>query len=279
MSIPVLKQTYDETRRLAVAGSVVASGDFRLKKLVPALEKAGKKAPVFAKVADAANRVIESNEKTSAKALLDLAMLVNAILYTQGETGAKGKLTPIETTELCRPKTQASARVLKPLQEALTTTGSGRFEIIRDAHRRGAFGDLRLIKPALAALDDTYSEISDYVATRVLPIYGRAIVPELKAKFDPKGRLGHARRLTLMHRLDPEGTRGLVQRTLEEGSKEVKIAAIGCLGDSPDDIPFLLEQAKARARDVRQAAFNGARSAVILPTRSRRCAIRLKPPI
>ena len=39
MSIPALKQVYDETRRLAIAGSVVASGDFRLKKLVPALEK------------------------------------------------------------------------------------------------------------------------------------------------------------------------------------------------------------------------------------------------
>ena len=37
MSIAVLTQVYDEIRRLAVAGSVVASGDFRLKKLVPAL--------------------------------------------------------------------------------------------------------------------------------------------------------------------------------------------------------------------------------------------------
>ena len=33
MSIPVLTQVYDEVRRLAIAGSVVAPGDFRLKKL------------------------------------------------------------------------------------------------------------------------------------------------------------------------------------------------------------------------------------------------------
>src|SRR4051812_5347674 len=126
MSIPVLIQTYDEVRRLAIAGSVVAPGDFRLKKLVPQLEQAGQKAPVFAKVAEGVSRLVESNEKTSAAALLELATLVNSILYTQGEAGIAGELTPIKTVDLGTLKTQASARVLKPLQEALTTTGSGR---------------------------------------------------------------------------------------------------------------------------------------------------------
>src|SRR5215218_8888197 len=100
MSIPVLIQVYDETRRLAIAGSVVAPGDFRLKKLIPPLEKAGEKAPVFAKVAGSANKLVESDEKGSAEALLELSTLVNAVLYTQGETGAAGEFTAIETTDL-----------------------------------------------------------------------------------------------------------------------------------------------------------------------------------
>ncbi len=255
MSIPVLFQTYDEVRRLAIAGSVVAPGDFRLQKLLPQLEQAGQKAPVFAKVGEAVKRLVESNEKTSAAALLELTALVNAILYTQGETGTAGDLAPLKTVEFGRLKTQASARMLKPLQEALTTTGSGRLELIRDAHERGAFHDLRLIAPALAALDDTYAEIGDLVADKILPLYGQAIVPELQAKFDPKGRGGQVRRLLLMHRLDPEGARPFVQRSLDEGSAEVRVAAIGCLGDSPDDLPFLLEQVKAKAKDVRTAAL------------------------
>ena len=45
MSLAILTQVYDETRRLAVAGSVAAAGDFRLKKLVAPLEQAGAKAP------------------------------------------------------------------------------------------------------------------------------------------------------------------------------------------------------------------------------------------
>jgi hypothetical protein len=145
--------------------------------------------------------------------------------------------------------------VLKPLLEALTTTGSGRLEVIRDAHERGAFRDLRLIGPALAALDDTYPEIGDLIAEKILPLYGPALLPELQAKFDPKGRAGHVRRLRLMHQLDPAGTRELVKRALDEGSKEVRIAAIECLGDSPEDLPFLLEQVKSKAKDVRTAAL------------------------
>ncbi|MCI0740809.1 MAG: HEAT repeat domain-containing protein [Gemmataceae bacterium] len=255
MSIAVLTQVYDEMRRLAIAGSVVASGDFRLKKLIPALEQAGAKAPVFAKVADAVKAVVNSEERTSGQALLELTTLVNAILYTQGETGASGTLEPIETAELVGPTSQASARVLKPLLEALTTTGSGRLELVRDAYERGAFHDLRLVQPALKALDDVYPEIGDFIADKVLTLYGKAIVPDLRARFDLKGRGGHSRRLRLLHALDPAGSRDLVKQSLETGSKEVKVVAIECLGAEPEDLSYLIEQASAKAQEVRQAAY------------------------
>lgn len=255
MSMAVLTQVYDETRRLAIAGSMVAAGDFRLKKLIAPLEQAGTKAPVFAKVAQAAKAVVESNEKTASAALLELATLVNAILYTQGETGIAGEFKPVETTDLGGQQTQASARVLKPLLEALSTTGSGRLELIRDAQERGAFRDLRLIRPALNAIDDPYPEIGELIIEKVLPTYGKAILPELRAKFDVKGKGGHVRRLQLMHQLDPEGTRELVKQALDDGSKEMKVAAIECLGGAAEDLSFLLEQAKAKAKDVRAAAL------------------------
>ena len=257
MSIPVLTQVYDEVRRLSIAGSVLAVGDFRLKKLIPPLEQSGQKAPVFAKVAGAVTKLVESNEKSSADALLELSTLVNAILYTQGETGLAGKLQPIKTTDLGQRQTQTSARVLKPLLEALTTTGSGRLEVIKDAHERGAFRDLRLVSAALDALDDPYPEIADLIAKDVLPIYGAAILPELREKFDPKGkgRGGHVRRLRLMHQLDREGSRAIVKQALDEGTTEIRVQAIECLGSDPDDLDFLLEQSKAKAKDVRTAAL------------------------
>ncbi len=255
MSIAVLTQVYDELRRLAIAGSAVASGDFRLKKLIPPLEQAGQKAPVFAKVAQAAQAVVESTDKTAAAALLDLTTLVNAILYTQGTTGLAGDVRPIETKVLGSQEKQAGARVLKPLLVALSTTGSGRLEVIRDGVDRGLFLDLRLVKPSLQSIDDPYPEIGELIAQKVLPLYGKAILPELRAKFDMQGKAGHQRRLSLMHALDPEGTRELVKQTLEDGSKDMKLVAIECLGESDDDLSYLLEQSKARAKDVRAAAL------------------------
>ncbi len=255
MSIAVLNQVYSETRRLSIAGSPLACGDFRLKKLIEPLRTAGKKAAVFGKVADAVEKLVEGPEKDSAQAMLELSTLVTAILYTQGKTGTDGKLKPIDTTDMGIHSTQAAARVLKPLLEALTTTGSGRQEIIEDAHRRGAFNDLRLVKPAVGAIDDVYGEIADFVTDKVLPLYGKAILPEIKATFDPKGKGGHVRRLRLMYQLDPEGTLPVAREVLDSGSKELKVAALECLSGSKDDVSYLLEQATARAKDVRRAAL------------------------
>lgn len=255
MSIAVLTQVYDEARRLSVAGSVVATGDFRLKKLIPPLEQAGAKAPVFARVAECAKAVVEGAEKDSAANLLELTGLVTAVLYTQGETGAAGKLEPIESADLGGEVTQISARLLKPLLEALNRTGSGRYETIEEAHQRGAFRDLRLVKPALNGIDDTYAEVAEFLAEKVLPMYGRAILPELRAKFDSKGTKGHPRRLKLMHQLDPTGTRELVKQSLDAGSKDVKIAAIECLGAEKEDLAYLVEQAGSKTADIREAAY------------------------
>ncbi|HEX8339810.1 MAG TPA: hypothetical protein VF624_02770 [Tepidisphaeraceae bacterium] len=258
MSIPVLIQVYDEVRRLAIAGGAVAAGDFRLKKLVAPLEKSGEKAPVFGKVAAAVQAVVDSNDKTASAALLELTTLVNAVLYTQGETGIAGEFKPLETNDLSglgAASTQAGARTLKPLLEALGSTGSGRLELVRDAFERGAFKDLRLVKPALRAIDDPYAEIGDFIAEKVLPLYGKAILPELRATLDIKGRGGHLHRLRLLHRLDPEGSRDDVQRALNDGSKEMKVAAVECLDANGGDLVYLLEQSKAKARDVRAAAL------------------------
>src|SRR5215471_15532067 len=268
MSIPILIQVYDEMRRLAIAGSVVAPGDFRLKKLIAPLEKSAEKAPVFGKAAQAVQAVVDSNDKTASTALLELTTLVNAILYTQGATGIAGELKPLETTDLGQT-TQAGARALKPLLEALSSTGSGRMELVRDAFDCGTFKDLRLIKPALGAIDDPYPEIREFICQRVLPLYGKAILPQLRAKLDIKGRGGHLNRLKLMHRLDPQGSRDVIKQALNEGSKEMRVAAVECLGTSDDDLVYLLVQARSKAKDVGAAALGallkaGAKSADVV---------------
>lgn len=255
MSIAVLNQVYDETRRLAIAGSNLAVQDFRLMKLIAPLEKSAEKAPVFGQVAKSIEKLIDASQQESAQALLDLASLVSAILYTQGQTALEGPLEVMESSELSNQSTQVSARIMKPLIEALTTTGSGRLETVRDAYEQGAFNDLRIINLAVKGLDDVYAELADFVAEKVLPQYGSAIVPLIKDEINIKGRGGDTRRLKALHQQDPELARPIVLDSFENGSKEMKIAALACLGDSDEDLPHLHEQAKARSKEVRRVAF------------------------
>jgi hypothetical protein len=113
---------------------------------------------------------------------------------------------------------------------------------------------LRLVKAALAGLDDPYSEIAEFLMKNVLPTYGQSILQELRNSYDPKGTKGHPRRLKLLHNADPVGARELVVQALDVGSKEVRVAAISCLR-AKEDLSFLIEQASAKAQDVREAAY------------------------
>jgi hypothetical protein len=255
MSLALIEESAKEVRRLAIAGSALAVGDFRLKKLIPPLEQAGAKVPVFAQVAKAMSEVVNGKEAESASRLLSLSTLLNAILYTQGQTGAGGDLQKLETFATQCATTRTTARVLKPLVEALSASGGGRFEIVKSGVERGVFNDLRLIDPAIRALGDNYPELADLVAEKILPAYGPGIVPRLKATFDLKGKKSDARKLEVMHRLDSAGTLELCKKALEDGSVEVKVTAIGCLGEHEECLPLVLEQVNAKNKQLRAAAL------------------------
>lgn len=255
MSLALIQESAKEVRRLAIAGSPLAVGDFRLKKLAAPLEQAGAKVPVFAQVAKAINDVVNGKEADSAANLLNLSTLLNATLYTQGQSSAEGEMRELETFASNSASTRTPARLLKPLVQALTSTGSGRFEIVKSAVERGAFNDLRLIDPAIQALGDVYPELADLVAERILPGYGPGIVPLLKSGLDLKGKKQDARKLQIMHQLDPEGTLPLCKTALDDGSPEVKAAAITCLGKHEDCLPLVLEQANAKNKQLRAAAL------------------------
>ncbi len=257
MSLPLIQESAKEVRRLAIAGSPLAVGDFRLKKLIAPLEQSGAKVPVFAQVAKAIGDLVNGKEADSAANLLSLSTLLNAILYTQGQTGTTEAFADLPTYNAgtVSVATRTAARVLKPMIEALTTTGGGRFEIVKSAVERGAFTDLRLIEPSIRALDDTYPELSDLVAEKVLPGYGPGIVPLLRQGFNVKGKRSDARRLAVLHRLDPGAGVELAKAALEEGSADVKEAAIACLGQHEEFLPLVLEQATAKNKVLRAAAL------------------------
>lgn len=254
MSIATLNQVFDETRRLAIAGSNLSSGDYRLQKLVEPLKEAANRAPVFGQVAAAVEKLVNAPSKESSQALLELASLVLAILYTQGQTDVEGELQPIEAVDLGIDGTQISSKQLRTLVDALTVAGSGRLEVVKEAFRRGEFRDFRIVHAAVSALVDPYADLADFVADEVLTLYGASVARLVIQQYESVER-GRARCLRVLARLAPDEARPIALEALESGTKEMKVAALRCLGGSEEDVAIFHEYAKARAKAVRTAAF------------------------
>lgn len=253
MSIALLFEVQSEVRRLLIAGSELAVGDFRLKKLLPQMKKSGETAPVFARVADAIEGVVEPCEGDTSKKLLELANIVNAIVYTQGEAGAKGEAKALGSVNLSF-QSYVPYRKLSPVISALTTKGSGRLEVIRQAYSDGGFKDLRLIYPLINALEDSYQEISDLVID-ILEGYGEEIIPVLKGDLDLSGGKGHARRIELISRLSGSKEKESYLEVIEKGSILVKSSAIRALKDSPECEEMLLELSEDKKKEIREASL------------------------
>lgn len=232
MSIALVHETQKEVRRLLIVGSELAASYFRLLRIMPNLKKAGERVPVFAKVAEAIEKAVDSEKGQSAKRLLELASITNAVIYTQGEAGIQGNLEPAGNASVNFP-TELSYRKLSPIIDALTYTGQGRYEIISNAANNEKLSDLRLIMPLINALDDGYSEIPPLVY-RILQGFGEELIPVLQKKLDLSGGKSAARLFELLAGFLGTAGKALCLDALENGSTDIKVSAISVLSFDPE---------------------------------------------
>ena len=258
MSTALLQELHQEVRRLYIAGSELAAGDFRLKRLLPQFQQLGERAPVFKRLGEGIAALIEPSDQqtqTSAETLQDLGLLLSSVLRTQGTTSPEGELAAVES----RPNslsTKLSYRKLAAVQEALTTTGSGRYEVIVQAFEAGMFQDLRLLKHAIAALNDPYVDIAEYAVTHILPSYGMQIVPHLIEVFNSSGGKLETRKLRVIGQVGGEEVADLIYQAAESGSDDVRVTAIELLAGREQYEEALLGWTKDKKKAVREAAYH-----------------------
>ncbi|MDD9266092.1 HEAT repeat domain-containing protein [Paenibacillus sp. GCM10023248] len=262
MSIDILYELQHEVRRLFIAGSGMAAGDLRLQKMLPRLQSLGESAPVFQRMAQAVSQVLETEASGSAGKLLELGMLLNSVLYTQGRTETKESLEPVASASASASATAAPLpasipyRKLHPLKEALTQKGQGRMEQLRIGYDEGLFHDLRVIPAAVSALDDSYAEIPEFLHRQVLPSIGAAALPALRQQFNRDGGRGDARRLELLHAgLPAWESEKLLLEAAAEGSIEVRAAAVERLGYYPQHEDLIMGYADDKRKEIRKAAL------------------------
>ncbi len=259
MSTALLQEVYQEARRLYVAGSDLATDDFRLNRLLPKLQQLGERSPVFKRISDGVATLIANQESSkSAEQLQRLTLLVLSVLRTQGTTASlsqeEGNATPLQNkpSEL---NTRLTYRQIAPVQQALSTTGGGRYEIVQKAWEQDYFNDMRLLPLAIRALADPYVEIADLAMKSIVPGYGEIVLPYLMENFDPQGGKLEVRKLKAIQQIAGESYADFYLTIAEQTKGDMKAAAIGGLNGSEQHIPALLEWSKDKKKEVRAVAY------------------------
>lgn len=262
----LLQEVHGELRRLYIAGSDLAVDDFRLKKLEPKLTALGERAPVFKRIAEGIAELIGPGESFERAARLqDVSTLLNSVLATQGktdveDTGEDVKLFPAALcNRLPNLATNRSSRELGEVRQALSSSGSGRYEVVLSAYERGLFDDLRLLPMAVHALGDSYSEIADLATEKIVPGYGAAVAAYLLKDLDIQGGKEHERRLQVVKQVGVSpGDRVSLDKLVlaaEEGGAKIVPAAIACLGADPECEQRLLDWSHDSKKTVRESAY------------------------
>lgn len=270
---------------ITIAGTELIDEDFRLKKTLESFSVLAEKNPIFKKIYLSLKQLFDAEKSQKPIILLNILGLVDAVLYTQAQTNIDGEYKELETKENLQILNQFRYSEVKPVLEALTTTGSGRLNVIEDAVKLtpNIFKDYRVLNALINDLDDTY----DTMAKRVFDIikslgtgesqkfieflrcsekwyYPKYNLPKLdksyiiallKNNFDPQGKIVMAKRLNLIVKIAKETENDWYLSVLKTAKKEVKEECIAALQYSEENIPLLLELTKKERGKMKNIVY------------------------
>lgn len=258
MLLQPLSDLREEINRLMIAGSRFANNDPRLQKLLPIFEKMGEKAPVFQKISGHIEALLKAPTTESAEHLTALSTLLYAVLYTQGKSIVEGDITAQSPMmNIDEVKTPLTYLELQPTIEALTTTGSGRHEIITDAFNRGLIHDVRLYSYIARGIEDKYSEIADFVKSDIIPTIGAPLIPFLLQDFECVDNKANAVRIEILDELGYSLPDDMIQTIMDGNDAKLQVALIPSLSRYEQYLPLLFDAAKSKKKATKEAAYIG----------------------
>ena len=257
-----MKPLYDlqqELNRLFIAGSKFAKNDPRLQKYIPILKKLGEKAPVFNKLAQEVEALLQVESQQSAEKLLSVSTLLYSVLYTQGVTiqAEATKALQEPNVSIADVNTTYSYLQLKPVLQALTQSNPGRLEVLKNAFERGIFKDSRTFGYLSYALADKYTELADYVLQTIIPTCGQAMLPFLLSDFHLEDKTENVRRLRLLYQLKYAEMNSLTDKIFGESLPNLQAEAISIIAEKKDTQTedFIMSLTSDKNKLVREASY------------------------
>ncbi len=278
----LLTELHERLAYSAVAGTALLEDDFRLKKLMDGFAPLAQKNPVFAKIFAGLQQLFQAEEAQRGKLLLNLLGLVDAVRYTQAGLGTAGELVPLPEGESQAAVQQIRYSALNPLVTALTTTGSGRMEVLSDAIREHPeyLSDYRVVAALIEDLNDPYGDMATLVfdvlkalgteqtvKTEVfldgickvryhtLPkVNKEQLIVQLKWGFDPEGKTDMLRRLMLIITIAGAEQNDWYLSILETAKKDIRALAVFALGCKEENVPLLFELVKKEHGKAKEMA-------------------------
>lgn len=265
MDISPLYELRARLRAAMLAGTNLLSEDFRLKRAAEAFAPLESASPVFAKIGQMVRKLTQPGQEDKEGLLLDAITLADAVLCTQGAVSVEESVEPVEDALENSGKAtivNAPYSALKPLLDALSSSGSGHYSYVTETHKEHPelFEDYRIKAAMVQALGASYAELADTVA-EWLKEEGTQILPLLQSGFDPKGKREMVRRIQVMAAIDTDVVNGetltneFYIRMLPEAEKEVRQELIYALRLSPKNAEFLIELTKTEKGNAKKMAY------------------------
>ena len=253
MNIAPIYELKSRLRAAAIAGTNLLSEDFRLKRAVEGFAPLAKASPVFAKINEMTNALLSDNTPAN---LLDTITLVNSVITTLGTLDVKDEIEDLPLCEFEAEIMDIPCSKLRTLIDALTSSGSGKYEIVRDAwdNNPELFNDYRVVEPVVKALGAKYSG-TWYLATIIIEKIGSRILPLLKKGFNPKGGTEMERRFNLIEDFGGASENEFYLANLDESEKLMRRRMIYALRLDAGNLDKLIELSKTEKGKFKQAAL------------------------
>ncbi len=270
MDITPIYDLRDRLRTAMIAGTNLLAEDFRLKRAVEAMAPLEKAAPVFAKVGELSRKLIapdDGGKDGKEGILLDAITLTDALCCTQGVVAVSGELESVfadgdeEVGNISNPYprmrlSNVPYSTLHPLQEALTTSGSGHYAYVTECHREHPelFRDYRVRVAMVQALGAAYAELADDVRAWLMED-GEDVIPLLMRGFDPKGKKEMVRRLHIIDKWMGAAANDFYIKQLETAEGELRQNLIYALRHEPKNVDLLLDLAKKERGNAKKIVY------------------------